>query len=219
VRKRLEGEGVGVMPSSQGRGRKCDPWCSKASSTSYKSCSNHSCTLCSFVRSIRTHKSQSLRPIHKRARITISITHALPINRQQIDILQLNIRRRIIKQLERNSRRIRHARHRIPAGISDARPVSRVHVIDRARNIRPAKVLDVRCSGIGGVDAGHHAAVCVLVKVDGGGEDGEGGVEDVDVLPVDVGDVAEGVEGGLEAGGVEGVAGGYVAGRVVSKGG
>jgi len=77
----------------------------------------------------------------------------------------------------------------------------------------------VRCCGIGWVDARDHAAVCVLVEVDGGGEDGEGGIEDVDVLPVDVGDVAEGVEGGLEAGGVEGVAGGYVAGGMVSRGG
>ena len=51
----------------------------------------------------------------------------------------------------------------------------------------------MRCCGIGWVDARDHAAVCVLVEVDGGGEDGEGGVEDVDVLPVDVGDVAEGV--------------------------
>jgi hypothetical protein len=35
---------------------------------------------------------------------------------------------------------------------------------------------------------------------------------------VDVGDVAEGVEGGLEAGGVEGVARGYVAGgKLVGK--
>jgi len=69
----------------------------------------------------------------------------------------------------------------------------------------------VRRSGVRWIDAGDHAAICVLVKVDGCGEDGEGGVEDVNVLPVHVGDVAEGVEGGLEAGGVKGIAGGYVA--------
>ena len=68
-----------------------------------------------------------------------------------------------------------------------------------------------------GIDAWDHAAVGVLVEIDGCGEDGEGGVEDIDVLPVDVRDVAEGVKGGLETGGVKGVARCYVAGGKISR--
>lgn len=91
----------------------------------------------------------------------------------------------------------------VPAGIGDARPITGVVGIDGAGEIRPGEVL--HHDGRGGVDGARPRAGRPLVPVALGDEDGEGDVEDADVLPDDVLDEPLAAGPGLEAGGVQGV--------------
>ena len=115
-----------------------------------------------------------------------------------------------VQQLQCHTRGIRSVGNVIPARIRRARSISGIHIVDRPRDVRPGEVLDERCGRVGRVHPRCPSSVRVLIKVDARSKDRECGVQDVDVLPMNVRHVAFGIKAGLEARGVQGIAGGDV---------
>lgn len=99
----------------------------------------------------------------------------------------------IIQELHGHASGVRGTSNVVPARVGSATTVSRIHVVNCAGDVCPGEIVDVSGGRIGRVLTWNHAPVGILVEVHTRGEDGKGGVQDADILPVDVTDIALGV--------------------------